>query len=213
MLMAITAQHAHELGCWADEDMRWRVWPRASVVKQEAVSQPTLSCAFWTSTCHVEVMAGDWKLSSMGCLCSEPPSWRWTQHSSAPIMSMAPPEDELLTKMGSPLPLPGERRRPGTPSWWALVPERGLSSLVSKSVGAGETQRFVSLFDKAMARCEIWLLRRRAERAWRLRWGSLLSCTVARAVAHSLLELPGASGADGDTPPLHEVERTFASLL
>ena len=25
--------------------------------------------------------------------------------------------------------------------------------------------------------------------------------------------LPGASGADGDTPPLHEVERTFASLL
>ena len=78
---------------------------------------------------------------------------------------------------------------------------------------SGETHRFVSLLARAKARSEVWLLRRRAEQAWRLRWGSLLSCTVARAVAQSLLELLGASGADGDMPPLHEVERTFASLL
>ncbi len=52
---------------------------------------------------------------------------------------------------------------------------------------SGETQRFVSLLVRAKARSEVWLLRRRAEQAWRLRWGSLLSCTVARAVAQSLL--------------------------
>ena len=45
---------------------------------------------------------------------------------------------------------------------------------------SGETQRFVSLLARAKARCEVWLLRRRAEQAWRLRWGSLLSCTVVR---------------------------------
>ena len=37
----------------------------------------------------------------------------------------------------------------------------------------------------------------------------LLSCVAARAVAMSLLELPGVSGADGDTPASHEVERDF----
>ena len=47
------------------------------------------------------------------------------------------------------------------------------------------------------------------EQAWRLRWGSLLSCGAARAVAMSLLEFPGVSGADGDTPASREVERDF----
>ena len=37
MFVAITAQRAHELGCWADEDLRWRMWPRASVPKHEGV--------------------------------------------------------------------------------------------------------------------------------------------------------------------------------
>ena len=53
------------------------------------------------------------------------------------------------------------------------------------------------------------LLRKRAEQAWRLRWGSLISCTVARAVAMSLLGLPGVRGADGQCPPFHDVERDF----
>ena len=47
------------------------------------------------------------------------------------------------------------------------------------------------------------------EQAWRLQWGSLLACTAARAVATSLLELPGARGSDGSTPPSHEVELDF----
>ena len=53
------------------------------------------------------------------------------------------------------------------------------------------------------------LLRKRVEQAWRLRWGSSFSCTAARAVAASLLELSGARGADGACPASHEVERDF----
>ena len=48
-----------------------------------------------------------------------------------------------------------------------------------------------------------------AEQAWRLHWGSLFSCTAARSVAMSLLELAGTRGADGHCPPSHDVERDF----
>ncbi len=44
-----------------------------------------------------------------------------------------------------------------------------------------------------------------AEQAWRLRWGALLSCTAAPAVADTFLELPGSVGADRDTPTSHGV--------
>ena len=50
-------------------------------------------------------------------------------------------------------------------------------------------------------------MRQRAEQSWRLRWGSFLSCTVAQAVASTMLELPGARGADGDSPAPQDVER------
>ena len=99
-----------------------------------------------------------------------------------------------------------------------LVGRRARARLVVLAVEVGgrwspETQQFLSLLARARARAEGWLLRRRAEMAWRLRWGSLLACSVARAVATSLLELPQASGADGETPALHEIERDLAGLL
>ena len=72
-----------------------------------------------------------------------------------------------------------------------------------------ETQSFLSALARAKARSLRPLLRKRAEQAWRLRWGSLISCTVARAVAMSLLGLPGVRGADGLCPPSHDVERDF----
>ena len=60
----------------------------------------------------------------------------------------------------------------------------------------------------ARARVEGWILRRRAEQAWRLRWGSLWACTAARAVADSLLNFQEFSNRR-DVPPSHEVERDF----
>ena len=76
-----------------------------------------------------------------------------------------------------------------------------------------ETRSFLSQLARAKARGETSLMRRRAEQAWRLRWGSILSCTVARAVATSMLELPGVRGADGSTPLAADVEQDFRFAL
>ena len=69
-----------------------------------------------------------------------------------------------------------------------------------------ETQAFVTQLARAKARGETQLMRRRAEQGWRLRWGSILACAAARAVASTMLELPGARGSDGDVRPSHDVE-------
>ena len=87
-----------------------------------------------------------------------------------------------------------------------LVGPRARSRLVvfGVEVGgrwSGESQTFISQLARARARGEQPILRRRAEQAWRIRWGSMVSCVS------SLLGLPRALGADGDTPLLHDVER------
>ena len=88
----------------------------------------------------------------------------------------------------------------------------GRARLVVLAVEVGgrwsnETQSFIAQLARAKARGETEVMRRRAEQSWRLRWGSFLACTVARAVASTLLQLPGANGADGDTPAPQDVER------
>ena len=72
-----------------------------------------------------------------------------------------------------------------------------------------ETRTFLSLLAHGRARSERPLMRKRVEQAWRLRWGSLLSCSAVRAVAMSLLDLPGSRGADGYCPLPHDVEQDF----
>ena len=99
-----------------------------------------------------------------------------------------------------------------------LVGRHARARLVVLGVEVGErfsleTQSFLTQVARATARSENYILRRRVEQAWRLRWGSLLACTAARAVAASLLELPCAHGADGDTPASHEVERVLGHGL
>ena len=56
------------------------------------------------------------------------------------------------------------------------------------------------------------LLQRRAEQAWRMRWGAILSCAAAKAVATCLLGLRCAHGSDGDTPLSWEWRRTTTTL-
>ena len=73
---------------------------------------------------------------------------------------------------------------------------------------SSETRSFLSRLAHDRARSERSLMRKRVEQAWRLRWGSLLSC-AARAVAMSSLDLPGSRGSDGTCPLPHDVERDF----
>ena len=77
-----------------------------------------------------------------------------------------------------------------------------------------ETRTFLSRLAKARARTEMPLMRRRAEQAWRLRWGAMLACAAVKAVASSLLDLLDNHGGDGKTPATHEVEtdHRYASL-
>ena len=72
----------------------------------------------------------------------------------------------------------------------------------------------VSLLANAKARSETPVMRRRVEQAWRMRWGSMLACTAARAFATSLLNLRLGGGADGEVPTTQEVvnEARFAGL-
>ena len=64
---------------------------------------------------------------------------------------------------------------------------------------SAEMRTFVAQLAKAKVREEPRLLQKRAEQAWRMRWGAILSCAAAKAVATCLLDLRCAHGADGHT--------------
>ena len=68
-----------------------------------------------------------------------------------------------------------------------------------------ETATFLRLLAAARARSESALLRRRAEQAWRMRWGGMLACAAARAFAASLLEQRSNLGGDAGRPLLCDV--------
>ena len=72
-----------------------------------------------------------------------------------------------------------------------------------------ETQAFIAQLARAKACSETQLMGRRVEHAWRLRWSALMACAAARAVASSMLELPGARGSGCDTLPPQDVEREW----
>ena len=58
-----------------------------------------------------------------------------------------------------------------------------------------ETRSFFRQLARARVRCERPVMWRRAEQAWRMRWGAMFACTAARAVASSLLEILHSHGA------------------
>ena len=140
----------------------------------------------------------------MACHCSVGLNWLWTPHWCALSMRTGQPAEEPLTLMEWLSQLLDEGRRRPTRSWWGVEVERALwfSPWRWGAGGSPETQSFLSQLASAKARAESPLMR-----AWRFRWGALLSCSAARAVAMSLLEWQGTRGADGTCPPSHEVER------
>ena len=70
-----------------------------------------------------------------------------------------------------------------------------------------ETRQFLSLLAKAKARPEPPILQKRMEQAWRMRWGSILSCGPAPTQPHSWSS--HMEGADGDVPLVHDVISEF----
>ena len=113
--------------------------------------------------------------------------------------------------MGLPSVQQYEERREHTQN--LLAPHRRARLVVLAGEVGGrwseETRSFISQLAKAKSRADPFVLRRRVEQAWRLRWGAMLSCAAARAFASSLLERRTAMGSDGATPLSHEVEGDF----
>ena len=102
-----------------------------------------------------------------------------------------------------------ERRKIST--YPELVGPHSRAKLVVLAVEVGgrwseQTRAFLSQLAHTRARQETPLMRRRAEQAWRLRWGGMLACAAAKAVASSLLDLLHHHGGDGKAPLTHEVE-------
>ena len=69
-----------------------------------------------------------------------------------------------------------------------------------------ETASFLSQLAKARARQETALMRRRAEQAWRMRWGSILACATARQSPHLCSVWARRMTRMVTHPPTHEVE-------
>ena len=83
-----------------------------------------------------------------------------------------------------------------------LVGPDARTSLVVVGVEMGgwwseETRCFLSVHARAKSQGETWLMPESVVQAGRLRWRSLLAGEDAHVVAMSMLELPGARGADG----------------
>ena len=72
-----------------------------------------------------------------------------------------------------------------------------------------ETVTFWRLPTAARARSQSALLRRRAEQAWRMRWGWMLACSAARAFPASLLEQRSNVGGDDNPPLISDVQSEF----
>ena len=108
------------------------------------------------------------------------------------------------------------RRREEKRTYPELIGRPGRARLVVLVVECCGRWSVEPSFLSSLARAKVRSLRpslqKRAEQAWRLRWVSLISCTVAHAVAMSLLGLLGVKVADGQCPLFHDVERDFRPL-
>ena len=111
-----------------------------------------------------------------------------------------------------------KRRKVATYPELAGLHSRAKLVVLAVEVGgrwSDQTRGFLSQLARARAREEIPLLRRRAEQAWRLRWGAMFACAAAKAVASSLLNLLDSHGGDGRTPMPHEADsdHRYARLI
>ena len=175
-----------------------------------------LQSAIWTCLHRGKhLMAEDWKLwpkafQSLGA-CSWRSTRRWCVHSTATERL------DAVQRHGTAWPSTQhvDARSGHTQNGWVHIPGSRLVVLAGEVGGrwSAETAMFLRLIAKANARTEPPVLRLRAELAWRARWGSILACAAARALAWSLLGLCGGPGANGDTPETHDVIRKCGHSL
>ena len=166
---------------------------REYVVRQARACAPTRSSATWVCT-----------TSSTGDASK---CWR-TLHGGAQLA--------IDTTMVSPLhrngvALRGASSRPGVALNPELAGDGGRARLVVLAAEVGgrwsaETAQFLSELASAKVRDLPEELQDEAALAWHKRWSSVVSCAAAKSFALSLLD-QAPTGADGQTPSVHEVLR------
>ena len=202
--LATIVQLAHRQGCGVDVVMHLKVLWCAFVGKLAAGCGPTSCSETWTSLNLMFTMVADsrsWWMVSLfvaeGKLLLTPRLCA-LHHDGIPRRSTA-------TKDGVAIQAAHKKNVATYPD---LSGQMRRAHLVIMAVEVGgrwseETRAFVSALAIARARSETPLMRRRAEQAWRMRWGGMLASAMAWAVASSLLDLPHSHGGDGITPAAH----------
>ena len=208
-LLATIAQLAGGQGCWEEGGSHSKVWQRAFAGKLAPVWCRTCWSGTWTWLCLWQAMQD---------------VWRWLQTDSHSGEGSNLQSTPLWCQLCEVTETPGEEQRHETelhcqrqegtrsgltPNWLALELGHVWWFLLWRLVGgrwSPEATDFVSQLAKAKARSEPFLVRRRMEQAWQLRWTGLLACAAARSFAASLLGLHGGRGADRFAPRSHEVE-------
>ena len=200
VFLAITVQLALGLVLWGAGGLHWRALLQGFAGRLEVGSPPTLSCG--TLRCLPRT-TDVWKLWLTVFLFSEGLSSQLTRlscvHCIATVLHTSEPPSvmELFS-----------RRRAGgrndvTQSWWTSTQSSIGGAHGGSCRWSAETRSFLAHLAKAQSRQEVPLLQRRAEQAWCIRWEAILICASARAVATSLLELSGSTGANGECPSNH----------
>ena len=186
-LTSLTMEHrVHEQACSGDEGSHWKVPQPEFAGRPVGGSPPTSWFAIWTwgDRCTQVGSCRGW-----APLCSKVANWLWTPQLSVLSIVMGPHTEEQRTWMGWFCTEFAAGRSEHSQNWWALEDGPALFVVLGIEVGgrmSTETTSFLSQLAKARARQETTLMRRRAEQAWRMRWGSILACATARAVATSL---------------------------
>ena len=186
----VTEHRAHEPGCWGEGGSHWKARQPESAGKLEAESQPTSWSVIWT-------------LLNQGPQMDAGLRW-WPPCDGSPHRGAENLDGVVLVR--------ARRRKERTyPELVGLRRRARLGIEVGGRMSI-ETTSFLSQLAKARSRQETALMRRRVEQAWRMRGGHS-GLRYGQGVA--MLNLCTAHGADGDTPPVHEVEgdHRYAGLV
>ena len=184
-LLATTAKRAAELGCWAGGVLLWICHKANVFVRDLDLLAPNVHDAK-----RLEIVAEGLPLYG-GAQLAVDTSVVSAHHCDGTATPGAAHVD------GAALVVAQRRKERAHPE---LVGPRSRAKLVAM---------FLRLLAVACARSESALMRRRAEQAWRMRWGGMLACAAARAFAASLLEQRSNVGGDGIHPLLSDVLSEF----
>ena len=148
-------------------------------------SQRTFLFETWICSLRMFTMPEGWTLWQRACHCAVVHSSQWTPHGCRRTIATALPDPcrwcgayRGQASQGESLPR----------AVWAREVVRKLVVLAGEVGGrwSAETMMFLRLLAITRARCENALLRRRAEQAWRMRWGNMLGETCWRVPQHGL---------------------------